>query len=50
MRADVEGRYLILEANIQDTPLYAPNTTTKQSSFFQSLSESISDEEHREVN
>ena len=55
MRADVDGRYLILEANIQDTPfllvnIYAPNTTAKQSPFFQSLSKSISDEEHREVN
>ena len=42
-RSDEEGRYLILEAIIQDVPfllvnIYAPNTTTKQSLFFQTFS------------
>ena len=55
MRADVDGWYLILEASIQDTHflpvnIYAPNITAKQPTLFQSLSESVSDEEHREYN
>ena len=42
-RFDAQGRYLILEATIQDVPfllvnIYSPNTTTKQSLFFQTLS------------
>ena len=49
VRSDEEGRYLIPEATIQDVPfllvnIYAPNTTTKQSLFFQTLSELINDE------
>ena len=49
VRSDEEGRYLILETTIQDVPfllvnIYAPNTTTKQSLFFQTLSELINDE------
>ena len=47
--SDEDGRYLILETTIQDVPfllinIYAPNTTTKQSLFFQTLSELIYDE------
>ena len=54
-RVDVEGRYLILEATIQDEPfllinIYAPNKSAKQSSFFQALSELISDEEYQATN
>lgn len=49
IRSDEDGRYLILETTIQDVPfllinIYAPNTTTKQSLFFQTLSELIYDE------
>ena len=45
--------YLILEAIIQDVPfllvnIYTPNTTTKQSLFFQTLSELICDEGYNE--
>ena len=52
-RSDEEGRYLILEAIIQDVPfllvnIYAPNTTTKQSLFFKTLSELICDEGYNE--
>ena len=48
-RVDNEGRYLIVEAIIQDTPfllinIYAPNKTSNQSSFFQALSDLISAE------
>ena len=48
IRFDKEGRYLILEATIQDVPfllvnIYAPNTTTQQTMFFQTLSELIYD-------
>ena len=54
-RVDNEGRYLILEAIIQDTTfllinIYAPNKTSNQSSFFQALSELIPVEELRESN
>ena len=54
-RVDNEGRYLILEAIIQDTPfllinIYAPNKTSNQSSFFQALSELIPVEELRKSN
>ena len=50
-----EGRYLILEAIIQDTPvllinMYEPNKTSDQSSFFLALPELISVEELRESN
>ena len=53
IRSDEEGRYLILETTIQDIPfllvnIYAPNTTTKQSLFFQTLSELIYDEGYNE--
>ena len=53
VRSDEEGRYLILEAIIQDVPfllvnIYAPNTTTKQSLFFQTLSAFICDEGYNE--
>ena len=55
LRVDNEGRYLILEAIIQDTPfllinIYAPNKTSNQSSFFLALPELISLEELRESN
>ena len=48
IRFDKEGRYLILETTIQDVPfllvnIYAPNTTTQQTMFFQTLSELIYD-------
>ena len=53
IRSDEEGRYLILETTIQDIPfllvnIYAPNTTTNQSLFFQTLSELIYDEGYNE--
>ena len=52
--ADDEGRSLILEASIQDVPfllanVYAPNSTSQQSSFFQTLANSISDIDYQEV-
>ena len=55
VRSDEEGRYLILETTIQDVPfllvnIYAPNTTSKQSLFFQTLSELIYDEGYNESN
>ena len=48
IRFDKEGRYLILETTIQDVPfllvnIYAPNTTTQQTMFFQTLPELIYD-------
>ena len=48
-RSDEEGKYLILEASIQDASfllvnVYAPNITTKQSSFFLALSNLISEQ------
>ena len=51
-RVDVDGRYLILGATIQDEPfllinIYAPNKSAKQSSLFQALCELISDEEYQ---
>ena len=54
-RVDNEGRYLIIEAIIEDTPfllinIYAPNKTSNQSSFFQALSDLISVEVLRESN
>ena len=54
-RVDNEGRYLIVEAIIQDAPfllinIYAPNKTSNESSFFQALSELIPVEELRESN
>ena len=53
VRSDEEGRYLILETTIQDVPfllvnIYAPNTTSKQSLLFQTLSELIYDEGYNE--
>ena len=53
IRSDEEGRYLILETTIQDVSfllvnIYAPNTTTKQSLFFQTLSELICDEGYKD--
>ena len=40
------GRFIILEANVQDHPflfvnLYAPNKTIKQSMFFEEISEEL---------
>ena len=54
-RSDEEGRYLILEANIQDAAfllvnVYAPNVITKQSSFFLTLSDLISEQEQSASN
>lgn len=48
-RSDEEGRYLILEASIQDANfllvnIYAPNVISKQSSFFLTLSDLISEQ------
>lgn len=53
VRSDEEGRYLILVTTIQDVPfllvnIYAPNTTSKPSLFFQTLSELIYDEGYNE--
>ena len=53
IRSDEEGRYLILETTIQDVPfllvnMYAPNTTKKQSLFFQTVSELICDEAYKD--
>ena len=43
---DQNGRFIILEANVQDHPfllinLYAPNKTNKQSTFFEEISEEL---------
>ena len=43
-KVDQNGRFIILEANVQDHPflfvnLYAPNKTTEQSIFFEGISE-----------
>ena len=48
-RSDEEGRYLILQASIQDANfllvnIYAPNVISKQSSFFLTLSDLISEQ------
>ena len=53
VRSDEEGRYLILKTTIQDVPfllvnIYAPNTTSEQPLFFQTLSELIYDEGYNE--
>ena len=53
VRSDEEGRYFILETTIQDVPfllvnIYAPNSTSKQSLFFRTLSELIYDEGYSE--
>jgi len=43
------GRYLILETTIHDVPfLLVPNATTKQSLFFQTVSELICDEGYKD--
>ena len=47
--SDEEGRYLILEASIQDTNfllvnIYAPNVISKQYLFFLTLSDLISEQ------
>ena len=49
IRSDKEGRCLILETTIEDVPfllvnIYAPNTTTQRTMFFQTLCELIYDE------
>ena len=54
-RVDNGGRYLNLEAIIQETPFllintYAPNKISNQSSFFLALPEHIPVEELRESN
>ena len=45
-KVDQNGRFIILEANVQDHPflfvnLYAPNKTTEQSIFFEGISEEL---------
>lgn len=50
LRSEEEGRFLILKANIQDVTFLlinvcAPNITTKQSLFFQTLSDIIAEDE-----
>ena len=45
-KVDQNGRFIILEANVQDHPflfvnLYAPNETTEQSIFFEGISEEL---------
>ena len=51
VKSDEEGRFILLEAIIQDVPflllnIYAPNTTTQQSQFFEKLSDLINEEDH----
>ena len=46
IKVDQNGRFIILEANVQDHPflfvnLYAPNKTTEQSIFFEGISEEL---------
>ena len=54
-RVDDEGRSLIVVATIQGVPfllinVYAPNSTSKQSSFFQTLADSVYDNDYHEDN
>ena len=51
VKSDEEGRFILLEAIIQDVPflllhIYAPNTTTQQSQFFEQLPDLINEEDH----
>ena len=46
LKVDQNGRFIILEANVQDHPfllinLYAPNKTNEQSTFFEEISEEL---------
>ena len=46
VKVESEGRYILLEALIQDSPfvllnIYAPNTSTKQCEFFQKIAEEL---------
>ena len=56
IQTDKEGRFLFIEATIQDEPfllvnIYAPNTVTSQSLFFQSpLTELLCDEQYQGTN
>ena len=51
----MEGRYIFIEATIQDEPfllvnIYAPNNVTSQSLFFQSLTELLADQQNLGTN
>ena len=51
VKSDEEGRFILLEANIQDCSfllvnIYTPNITTQQSEFFHKISNMINSEEH----
>ncbi|KAL9983067.1 hypothetical protein ACROYT_G005195 [Oculina patagonica] len=53
VKSDEEGRFLLLEVIIQDVPflllnIYAPNTTTQQSQFFEKLSDLIEEDHFKE--
>ena len=55
IQTDKEGRFLFIEATIQDEPfllvnIYAPNSVTSQSLFFQSLTELLCDEQYQGTN
>ena len=46
VKVDSEGRYILLEALIQDSPfvllnIYAPNTSTEQCEFFKKIAEEL---------
>ena len=46
VKVDSEGRYILLEALIQDSPfvllnIYAPNTSTEQCEFFEKIAEEL---------
>lgn len=46
VKVDSEGRYILLEALIQDSPfvllnIYAPNTSTEQREFFEKIAEEL---------
>lgn len=46
IKVDSEGRYILLEALIQDSPfvllnIYAPNTSTEQCEFFEKIAEEL---------
>ena len=51
LKTDEQGRSIILDANIQDTPfllvnIYAPNTTNEQITYFEALRKQIEDIEN----
>ena len=55
IQTDKEGRFLFIEAKIQDEPfllvnIYAPNSVTSQSLFLQSLTELLCDEQYQGTN